>query len=67
MTKRMAEKTSKKRRLTKTVKERFVRGLILREEAVRATNGKLPPGATHEIVDEDSDLPTVHRRRFSLT
>lgn len=44
----------------------FVRGLIARGEAAKAVDGKLPPGATHEIVEErPGRLPRVVRRRFS--
>lgn len=44
----------------------FVRGLIERGEAARAVDGKLPPGATHEIVEErPGEPPKVVRRRFS--
>ncbi|HET9676956.1 MAG TPA: hypothetical protein VFP21_05580 [Solirubrobacterales bacterium] len=46
--------------------ETFVRGLIERGEAAKAVNGKLPPGATHEIVEErPGRLPKIARRRFS--
>jgi hypothetical protein len=46
--------------------EAFVRGLIARGEAAKAVGGKLPPGATHEIVEErPGRLPKVVRRRFS--
>jgi hypothetical protein len=46
--------------------EAFIRGLIARGEAAKAVDGKLPPGATHEIVeDEPGKLPKVVRRRFS--
>ncbi len=46
--------------------EAFVRGLIERGEAAKAVNGKLPPGATYEIVEErPGRLPKVVRRRFS--
>jgi hypothetical protein len=48
--------------------EAFVRGLIARGEAAKAVDGKLPPGATHEIVEEEpGKLPKVVRRRFSGT
>jgi hypothetical protein len=48
--------------------EAYVRGLIERGEAAKAVDGKLPPGATHEIVeDEPGKPPKVVRRRFSLT
>jgi len=46
--------------------EAFVRGLIARGEAAKAVDGKLPAGATHEIVEErPGHLPKVVRRRFS--
>lgn len=52
--------------LVAKAEESFVRGLIARGEAARAVNGKLPPGATHEIVEErPGQLPKVVRRRFS--
>jgi hypothetical protein len=44
----------------------FVRGVLTRGEAVPAGQ-PLPPGATHEIVQEQAGaLPTIRRRRFSL-
>ena len=47
--------------------ESFVRGLVERGEAAKPDgSGKLPPGATHEIVGEtETGLPIVVRRRFS--
>lgn len=48
--------------------ERFVRDLLARGEAAKAIDGKLPKGATHEIVAEPGEgesLPKVVRRRFS--
>lgn len=46
--------------------ESFVRGLLARGEAAKAVDGKLPPGVTHEIVEErPGRLPRVVRRRFS--
>jgi len=47
--------------------ESFVKGLVDRREAAKAdADGKLPPGATHEIVGEtETGLPVVVRRRFS--
>lgn len=46
--------------------EAFVEGLIARGEAAKAVDGKLPPGATHEIVEErPGRLPRVVRRRYS--
>ena len=48
--------------------EEFVRGVLVRGEAAKAgRRGKLPPGATHEIVSEaETGLPKLRRRRFSL-
>jgi hypothetical protein len=48
--------------------ERFIEGLVARGEAANADDeGRLPPGATHEIVEERDGKPTkVRRRRFSL-
>lgn len=44
----------------------FIRGLIDRGEAAKLKDGKLPPGVTHEIVKEnDNDVPTLRRHRFS--
>jgi hypothetical protein len=44
----------------------FVKGLLERGEAAKAVDGKLPPGATYEIVEErPGKLPKVVRRRFS--
>lgn len=44
----------------------FVRGLIERGEAVKVTPGQeLPPGATHEILEDKNGEVTVRRRRFS--
>jgi hypothetical protein len=46
---------------------RFVKGLVERGEAASCgADGKLPPGATHEIVGTAANgLPIVVRRRFS--
>jgi len=45
----------------------FVRGMVERGEAAKADpNGRLPPGATHEIIGETAEgYPIVVRRRFS--
>ncbi len=40
--------------------------LIARGEAAAPDeNGHLPPGATHELVQDDQGRTTVKRRRFS--
>jgi hypothetical protein len=43
--------------------------VIERGEAAEADDkGRLPPGATHEIIGHDDDgRPILKRRRFSLT
>jgi hypothetical protein len=51
---------------SEAAEEAFIRGLIARGEAAKAVDGKLPPGATHEIVEErPGQLPKIVRRRFS--
>ena len=53
--------------------EKFVRDVVTRGEAAKPdAAGKLPPGATHEVVKPRrggkgaaADLPVVKRRRFS--
>jgi hypothetical protein len=48
--------------------EHFTRGVLTRGEAAKSHGGKLPPGATHEIVEtKEGELPKIRRRRFSLT
>jgi hypothetical protein len=58
-----------KERTPEEDEELFVRGLRQRGEAVKKTkSGKLPPGATHEIVEDAGEpdaQPKVKRRRFS--
>jgi hypothetical protein len=47
-------------------RDRWVRDLIVRGEAAWPVNGSLPPGATHEIIEEKhGETPVVVRRRFS--
>ena len=58
---------------TAAAEEQFVRDVVTRGEAAKPdAKGKLPPGATHEIVKPRrggkgaaADLPVVRRRRFS--
>lgn len=47
-------------------KEAFERGVLERgEAAVPDARGKLPPGATHEIIGHDeAGKPILRRRRF---
>jgi hypothetical protein len=52
---------------TTAQEEAYVRGLIARGEAAWPVDGELPPGATHEILEEEpGKLPKVVRRRFGL-
>lgn len=52
---------------TEQATEHFVKGVITRGEAAMPVDGKLPPGATHEITaDENSPQPKIKRRRFSM-
>jgi hypothetical protein len=69
MAKAKAKKAGKPRAKDDKYTKAFKRGLLVRgEAAVPDASGKLPPGATHEIVGQSSDgLPEVKRRRFSLT
>ncbi|HEX3129319.1 MAG TPA: hypothetical protein VH394_18435 [Thermoanaerobaculia bacterium] len=53
----------------KKAEERFVEDLLVRGEAAYPdAQGNLPPGATHEIVEEPGGgkPPKVRRRRFSV-
>jgi hypothetical protein len=45
---------------------KFVEDTLIRGEAAEAdAEGKLPPDATHEIVEEhEGELPTIRRKRF---
>lgn len=71
----MAARKSKKKEKTDEEKaaERFVEDLLIRGEAVHPdAQGHLPPGATHEIVEEPGGgcppkPPKVRRRRFSTS
>jgi hypothetical protein len=46
---------------------RFAEDLAIRQKAVPPGTDPLPPGATHEVVEERDGVPTkVRRRRFSL-
>ncbi|MEJ7711392.1 MAG: hypothetical protein WKF84_16400 [Pyrinomonadaceae bacterium] len=46
----------------------FTEGAIARgEAAARDESGELPPGTTHEIINERADeAPKIVRRRFSM-
>ena len=47
--------------------EQFTRGVITRGEAAKPVDGKLPPGATHELIEgKDGKPPTIQRKRFSM-
>jgi hypothetical protein len=47
--------------------KRFKHDLLERGEAAKSTDGKLPPGATHEIIEKPGGEVKIVRRRFSLT
>jgi haloacid dehalogenase-like hydrolase len=47
---------------------RFIEDLMVRGEAVPSGTDPVPPGATHEIVEERGGMPSkVRRRRFTLS
>ncbi len=47
-------------------RRQYIRDLVESGKAAYAKDGKLPPGATHEIVGEDAHgVPILVRRRFS--
>ena len=56
------------RREQRAEEERFIEDVLTRGEAAKPDEkGELPPGATHEIVEEhEGELPTIKRRRFSI-
>ena len=60
-------RTPKKRSASKRAEEAaFVASLVAHGQAVRVPpGGKLPPGATHELVKDDKGEPKVVRKRFS--
>ena len=44
----------------------FTRSLVVHGQAAKAgPDGKLPPGATHELVEDDQGQVKAVRRRFS--
>lgn len=47
--------------------EAFVRGVVTRGEAAEPEEGKLPSGATHEIVESEESPPRIRRKRFSAS
>jgi hypothetical protein len=50
----------------KREEEAFTRSLIAHGQAAKAgPDGKLPAGATHELVEDDKGEPKLVRRRFS--
>ena len=69
----MAGKKSKKQNECETPEDkaaakRFVKDVLTRGEAAKPDeHGNLPPGATHEIVEErEGELPKIKRKRFSM-
>jgi hypothetical protein len=60
------EQADAERAAAKRAEESYVRGMIERGEAAWPVDGVLPPGATHEIVEErPGELPKIRRRRFA--
>jgi hypothetical protein len=59
---------TREKKVEERAAERFVRDAVERGDAARADErGDLPPGATHEIVEQrDGEAPTIRRRRFRL-
>jgi hypothetical protein len=58
------ERSDEERRDEEEAQRRFREDLEVREEVAPAGTEELPPGATHEIDDEDGE---PHRRRYSAT
>lgn len=45
----------------------FRKATVVRGDAARSKNGKLPPGATFELEGfDESGTPVIKRRRFSI-
>jgi hypothetical protein len=66
--KRTAKHKRKPERPSPEEEAAFSEALIASGEAARPdANGKLPRGATHEIVEDESGNVKVVRRRFSVT
>jgi hypothetical protein len=65
-------KTRKPAKAKKSARERaaeaaFRRAAVARGDAVRASHGKLPAGATHELEGfDEAGTPIIKRRRFSI-
>lgn len=55
---------SEKKRKKEAAKKQFEKDVVKRGEAVKAGQ-PLPPGATHEIVDDGKGKQKLRRRRFS--
>lgn len=58
----MKENKNKKQ----SAKEHFEKDLTARGEAVKKGVKPLPPGATHEIVEDKEGKKTLQRRRYSI-
>jgi hypothetical protein len=61
--------TDEEPRIDDDAEKSFVEDAITRGDAVEPDeDGRLPPGATHEIVPgEEGDPPEIVRRRFSIS
>jgi hypothetical protein len=63
-----AKRTGKRRAPSKKSShaERFIQSLVAHGQAVKVNPGeKLPPGATHELVEDEDGSVRVVRKRFS--
>jgi hypothetical protein len=63
--KRLSATPRRPAKSAKRTADAYRRGLLASGEAAPAQDGVLPPGATHEVVDEGGERKLV-RRRFSI-
>ena len=66
------EKPDEERTEEERAEEKFVQDALTRGDAAKPDEeGNLPPGATHEIVEEgdeaEDEPPKIKRRRFSIS
>jgi hypothetical protein len=62
----VTEGTEQEQLTDEAAERKFVEDTLIRGEAAKPDEaGKLPPDATHEIVEEhEGEPPTIRRRRF---